>query len=120
MKLDAAIILIGCLCAVGSGVAAYRVSGPYGERNRHDPRVTRILDSATGTPQIVIFDADGDGRPDTRAYMDGDRLTHLEIDDDGDGLTDRWEYYAADGTLQRTASSTKHDGRPDTWRDETR
>ena len=39
------------------------------------------------------FDRNGDGRIDTRAYMDGVLVKSIEIDRDGSGKPDRWEYY---------------------------
>ena len=101
---------------MASGVVAYRIDGPYGEREAHDPRVKRVVDPATGRLQLLVYDADGDGRFDTWSYMDGDRLLRMEIDTDRDGVIDRWELYRPDGTLERVGSSSKKDGHPDTWR----
>jgi hypothetical protein len=41
----------------------------------------------------VTSDTDGDGKVDTRAFMDGRRLQRIEIDRNGDGRSDRWEFY---------------------------
>jgi hypothetical protein len=108
------ILSCGVLTAIASGVTAYRISGPYGERNRDDPRVIRIVDANSGKVRVLIYDADGDGRLDTRSYMEGERLLRIEIDEDGDGRVDRREFYAADGTLERIESSSAHNGQPDT------
>jgi hypothetical protein len=54
----------------------------------------------TGRLTSVDVDRDKDGRVDARAFMDGTRIQRIEIDEDGDGKPERWEYYApaASGT----------------------
>jgi len=115
-KLELAILLCGLATAVVSGMIAYRVSGAYGERDRVDSRVRRFLDPATGRLRLLVYDASGDGTFDTWAYMDGERVLRTEIDEDNDGLIDQWEYYGADGIIEKTGLSSKHDGRLDSWR----
>jgi hypothetical protein len=117
--LEQSILAVGLVAALASGVIAYRVSGPYGEREPHDSRVKRVVDPRTGRLQLLIYDADGDGRFDTWSYMDGGRLLRMEIDTNNDGVIDRWESYRADGALERVGSSSKNDGHPDIWRDVT-
>ena len=114
--LELAILLCGLATAVVSGVIAYRVSGAYGERDRADARVRRFLDPATGRLRLLVYDASGDGRFDTWAYMDGERVLRTEFDADNDGLIDQWEYYRGDGVVEKTGVSSKHDGRLDSWR----
>ncbi len=48
----------------------------------------------TGRLTSVDVDRDKDGRVDARAFMDGTRIQRIEIDEDGDGKPERWEYYA--------------------------
>ncbi len=108
-------LVTGLLAATASGIAAWRISGPYGERDREDPRLQKIVDPATGRLRLLIYDADGDGRLDTWSHMDGDRVLRLETDEDGDGVIDRWESYRADGSLETIGSSANHDGHADTW-----
>jgi len=85
----------------------------WGEKEREArKRVTPIYDEK-GKLTVVKYDADGDGKIDTVAYMDGSRVIRIEHDRDQDGKVDRWEYYAADGrTLERVGLSTHHDGKP--------
>ena len=54
---------------------------------------TPVYNKETGALEQLISDRDGDGKIDTRAFMDGVRLKHIEIDSNGDGATDRWEFY---------------------------
>jgi hypothetical protein len=57
------------------------------------PPVTPVYSPESGKLEQIVSDTDGDGKVDTRAFMDGRRLQRIEIDRNGDGRTDRWEYY---------------------------
>jgi hypothetical protein len=107
-------------------------------------QVTPVYDEQTGRLEEIVSDRDGDGRVETRAFMDGTRLVRIEIDRNGDGKVDRWEYYRSegeppvavieraeeaggadgaitrretyvDGVLDRVAEDTSLDGRADKW-----
>jgi hypothetical protein len=54
---------------------------------------TPVYNKDTGALEQLISDRDGDGTIDTRAFMDGVRLKHIEIDLNADGRPDRWEFY---------------------------
>jgi hypothetical protein len=56
---------------------------------------TPVYNKQTGALEELQSDRDGDGKVDTRAFMDGVRLKHVEIDRNADGKTDRWEFYVA-------------------------
>jgi hypothetical protein len=56
---------------------------------------TPVYNKTTGELEQLISDRNGDGRPDTWAYMTGTRITKIDIDRNGDGRPDRWEYYSA-------------------------
>jgi hypothetical protein len=47
--------------------------------------------------------------------MDGTRILRIEIDQDGDGNIDRWEYYGADQKIARVGFSRAKDGVEDAW-----
>lgn len=65
---------------------------------------TPVYNQQTGRLEQIVSDRDGDGAPDTWAYMDGTRLMRIEIDRDADGNVDRWESYeAAPGSPSGTA-----------------
>jgi hypothetical protein len=70
---------------------------------------TPIYNERTGALEQLVSDRDGDGKIDTRAFMDGVRLKHIEIDRNGDGAPDRWEFYtaaAATGAAGQPAATT--------------
>lgn len=69
------------------GLACHTAPEPSG------PPATPIYNSTTGQLEQVVSDTDGDGKIDTKAFMDGRRLKHIEIDRNADGRPDRWEYY---------------------------
>jgi len=77
-------------------------------------RVTPVYDPA-GTIRRLDYDTDRDGRIDMRAYLENGRTVRIEADGNGDGVVDRWEYYRADGQLDRLGTSSESDGVEDTW-----
>src|SRR6478609_1498374 len=60
---------------------------------RSASKPTPTYSQQNGKLSELDFDRDGDGRIDTRAYMDGVLVKSIEIDRDGSGKPDRWEYY---------------------------
>jgi hypothetical protein len=77
-------------------------------------RVTPIYDPA-GTIRRLDYDTDRDGHVDIRAYLENGRTIRIEADGNADGIVDRWEYYRADGQLDRLGTSSESDGLEDTW-----
>ena len=78
--------------------------------------ITPVYNKETGKLAELTSDRDGDGKVDTRAFMDGVRIQRVEIDRDKDGLTDRWEFYSAnrpadDPQLERVEESEGADRR---------
>ena len=55
---------------------------------------TAVYNKVTGQLEQLISDRNGDGKPDTWAFMSGTRITKIAIDRNGDGRPDRWEYYS--------------------------
>ena len=92
-----ALRVLGLAGAVVAGLVEWRMHGPYGQA---DSRIERSVVPATGE-EVVAFSARGYGRPDTWGFLDLTRLTRMEFDRDQDGIVDRWEYYDADGSLDR-------------------
>jgi len=77
--------------------------------------VAAIYDPDTRLVSRVDYDDEISGHIAARTYYSNGRAVRLEVDADGDGLVDRWEYYGADGTLVRLGTSSANDGREDTW-----
>ena len=76
---------------------------------------TPVYNKQTGALEELHSDRDGDGKVETRAFMDGVRLKHIEIDRNADGKTDRWEFYtpaagAAAGSSETTLSHVEEAG----------
>jgi hypothetical protein len=57
-----------------------------------DARVVPVYDSS-GRLTRLSYDSNADGRIDMVASMNGAALRTVEVDEDGDGQTDRWEHY---------------------------
>jgi hypothetical protein len=94
------ILAAGFTAAVTSGVVAWRIEGPHGERGEVDPRVHRIYD-AKGRLTVIAFDSDGDLKFDTWSHMDGGRQVRIDVDDDGDGAVDRRKSFGTDEKVER-------------------
>jgi hypothetical protein len=107
--------------------------------------VRPVYNQESGKLEQLVSDRDRDGRAETRAFMSGTAIERVEIDRNGDGAPDRWEYYAkpsgagaapiverveeangsdkritrrefyAGGTIQRVEDDTNGDGRIDKW-----
>jgi len=78
-------------------------------------RLQPVYDKATGRLTMLTYDSRKRGKIDTWTYMDGPRIVRIEIDGDGDGIVDRWEYYDARQTLEKVGLSRANDGTPDAW-----
>jgi hypothetical protein len=80
-------------------------------RNRIEP----TYNAKTGKLETLKYDAGGDGKFGTVSYMDGARIVRIEIDRDGDGKVDRWEYYGPEQKLEKIGFSRANDGIEDAW-----
>lgn len=79
------------------------------------PSIAPVYDQATGRLTELRYDANRDGRSDTVSYMNGPRVVRIEIDQDEDGIVDRWEHYDGDGRLVRVGFSRTGDGHENAW-----
>jgi hypothetical protein len=68
-----------------------------------------VYDYYTGKLQQLKADLDGDGKNDATAFMDGTRLQKIEIDRNGDGNVDRWEYYNPGASAAPTGIGNQFD-----------
>ena len=78
-------------------------------------RIQPVYDGKTGRLQLLKYDANGNGTPDTFSYMDGARIVRIEIDRNEDGKIDRWEYYGPDQKIEKVGFSRQQDGKEDAW-----
>ena len=101
-RIDRLILGGAVVAAVASGVASYRLQGPYGDQHASDPRVRKEYDARTGQLTLIVFDADANRVLDTWSYMSGERLMRMDVDDDEDGKPDRRSFYGAREVLART------------------
>jgi hypothetical protein len=81
---SALLLVLLPLAACGSSQAKGQPAG----------RGESVYNRETGRLEQLKLDADGDGKPDTVAMLDGTLLKSIEIDRNHDGRPDRWEYYA--------------------------
>lgn len=93
-------ILILMTVATAAASAACNAPG----QGRTTPQVSPVYNQDTGRLEQLVSDRDGDGRAETRAFMDGAVLKRIEIDRNGDGAVDRWEYYGG-GTAGERGSA---------------
>ena len=79
-------LMAGAL-ALSIGCAS-QANGPAGAS------ATPVYGAETGKLEQLVSDSNGDGKVDTRAFMDGTLLKRIEIDRNGDSTPDRFEHYA--------------------------
>jgi antitoxin component YwqK of YwqJK toxin-antitoxin module len=80
-----------------------------------DNRVQATYDKQSGKLVQLTIEAKKDGKGKIYSYMDGTKFLRIEIDNDGDGKIDRWEYYGPDQKLEKVGFSRANDGKPDAW-----
>lgn len=56
-------------------------------------KATPVYNDKSGQLEQIVSDSNGDGKVDTRAFMEGRRLLRIEIDRNNDGAADRFEFY---------------------------
>lgn len=93
--------LLLLVLVVASTTACSRPSGPA-------PAAT--YDPETGRLTAISTDTDKDGTFDTVSIMDGARIVRIELDLDENGGTERWDFYTADGELEKVGLSRENDG----------
>jgi hypothetical protein len=97
--------------AVALLVAPWSACAGSAAKKQIDP----VYDQQTGRLQLLKYDSNGNGKPDTFSYMDGSRILRIEIDKNEDGKPERWEYYDAAQKLTRVGFSRSGDGKEDAW-----
>ena len=76
----------------------------------------QALYGADGHLLRVVSDRNGDGRAEmVTIFSPGGNVVRAQIDTDGDGVVDRWEYYGPDGRVAKVGFSRRTPGKPDMW-----
>ncbi len=137
------VLIVGLTLSVAAGFAACRAVGPYGDGPLgagfrrlqaasagetilvHDSRtgadvVRAVIDEQTGRVRELRLAPGGDFTMAVRVYLDENRGARVPRDLDGDGVADRWDYYADvrqldSGAVERVGFSLAGDGIEDAW-----
>jgi hypothetical protein len=98
---------------VAALVACISCSKPPPDPAKQTTRPT--YDKTTGKLTQLTYDRNGNGVIDTWTDMDGARPLRSRIDQDENGVMDRWEYYDDQGKLLKVGFSRANSGKPDAW-----
>jgi hypothetical protein len=66
---------------------------PPGNASPASAKATPVYNDKSGQLEQIVSDSNGDGKIDTRAFLDGRRLRRIEVDRNHDGTPDRFEFY---------------------------
>lgn len=136
-------LVAGLLASVAAGVATCRAVGPYGDGPFgagfrrlpaadaratvlvHDSRAGRdivraVIDEGTGRVRELRLAPGGDFAAALRLHVEEDGGVRTPRDLDGDGVPDRWEYYAdvrdiESGEIEKVGFSLAGDEVVDAW-----
>ena len=137
------LLVVGVLLSVAAGFTLYRTVGPYGDGPFgagfrripaaspegtvlvHDSRTGRhviraVIEERTGRVRELRLAPSGDFANALHVELDGHRGVRAPHDLDGDGVADRWDYYAdlrrlGSGDVERVGFSLAGDGIVDAW-----
>jgi hypothetical protein len=84
--------------------------GCGGPGNGDGERPAASYDPQTGRLERLVFDSNDDGRNDAAGVLDGARVRQIELDSNGNGQLDRWDFYGADGKITQVGLSRADDG----------
>ena len=95
-------------CLTGVLLAAAAAVPGCSRGSVNDP--TAVYDPDTGALRALAYDVNHSGRNDAVMYMDGTRIQRIELDADGNGKVERWDFYGPDGKLAKVGLSQRNDG----------
>jgi hypothetical protein len=105
------------VCAACTGLAETPRRLPAGYVLIQKDQFQALYDGG-GRIERLLQDRNHDGRAEAVIlYYPNGKPRLGELDTDGDGRVDRWEYFRRDGSLERVGVSRAQDGRPDVWED---
>ncbi len=122
---------VGLLAGAGllAGSLAVSVGCQKASQPAGNAEVKPTYNKDTGQLERITYDRNHDGKPDAWLFMDGTRVLMAQLDENYDGIIDRWEYYGdrpaagADAApaagmpalprsiLQRAEQATRGDGK---------
>jgi hypothetical protein len=94
----------GLMCGLLLATLGAACSRPAAEQPRAE------YDHETGHIRRLAFDFNRTGRIDAVSIMDGTHIDHIELDFDGDGKVDRWDFYKGGPSLLYAGFSRLKDG----------
>jgi hypothetical protein len=106
------------------GIGALALSASFiacGNQPAPPANVVPEYNRDTGRLTSVEVDRDKDGKFEARAFMDGTRIQRIEIDNNGDGKPDRWEYYGPatsggdNNVITRAEEASETTGKVSRW-----
>ena len=137
------VLVVAVLLSAAAGFVAYRAVGPYGDGpfgagfrripgasrgetvlvhdSRRGPNLVRaVIEEGTGRVRELRLAPQGDLTDALRVELDEQEGARIPNDLDGDGVTDRWDYYAdvrhiQSGDVERVGFSLAGDGIVDAW-----
>ena len=101
--------------ALAVAALLFALISPVACSRSSEKKIEPTYDKNSGKLQLLKYDSKGTGVFDTFSYMDGARVVRVEIDTNGDGKIDRWEYYGPDQKIEKVGFSQANDGKQDAW-----
>jgi hypothetical protein len=115
-----------CVLAVGAVAFTSGACTQTSARPAGTDRVRPSYNEKTGQLERITYDRNGDGKIDATTFMSGTAVDRAELDENFDGVTDRWEHYAKSSTteslgaealrvIEKVESTTRVDGKITRW-----
>jgi hypothetical protein len=101
--------------AMAAGCTGAAAPAPTPKELRIPKRVKAIYNEQTNRLEQLMYDSNLNGTLDAWGHMDATRVLWVEIDQDEDGVIERWEYYGPDQKLVKIGYSTTNDGKVNAW-----
>ncbi len=108
----------GVLCLLGVAGAGCRLPAPGAKAplTLVEKGSAQTVYDSDGRLLRILIDTDGDRRADMQILHRPEGTPRVaEMDTDRDGVVDRWERFAPDGSLESVGRSLRTRGRPDAW-----
>jgi type IV pilus biogenesis protein CpaD/CtpE len=111
------------VAAAAAALAAAAACTQTPARPAGTDRIKPAYNEKTGQLERITYDRNGDGKIDATTFMSGTAVVRAELDEDFDGVIDRWEHYAKGSTsspnaaeattrvLEKVESTTRSDGK---------